>query len=290
MKIKLLFISVFVSFTSLAAQTVIPAVYNNSVVADGVVSAGEWGQSSSLTIAAPGNTITYKVAYDANKLYVLCYGKLESANALFPEVLLDVNNSKSSTWENDDWWFHVSATDCESQGVYGSYTNCAVTQPNWIGMPNFSPGLPNTDTVEIAISWTKINFDPQSGNDLGVSLLCTNTFNAWHIWPTGSNRNNPSTWGILDFNVVTTGVSEAGRDNGIEVFPNPISNGDFYLTIKGASPAAYATVVDLSGRTIRQLNPGENRIALDGIEKGVYQIIVNDVAKGITYQGKLIVR
>src|SRR5688572_2663346 len=127
MKAKLLSTLVLVFFlrtyVCLAQTFIIPE--GTTPVMDGAVNSGEWSDADSVTINISAS-VECKVLFkhDCSNLYLAYLDNLESMAALFPEVLIDVNNSKSASWEADDWWFHVSATDCYYQGAYAVYSNC----------------------------------------------------------------------------------------------------------------------------------------------------------------------
>ena len=284
-----LFFALLITFASpSASQTVIPAIYAQDIVTDGIITVNEWLSSSTISISAPGNSIKVHVAYDSLYLYVLYYGKLESANTLFPELLLDINNSKSNAWENDDWWFHVSATDCENQGAYGVYTNCAVTQTHWIGAPNFNVGPPITDTVEMAIEWSKIGFDPFSGNDLGISLLASNTANLWYGWPATYNRNNPSSWGILDFTVNLTGIKNSLSQEEFIIYPNPSA---CTVTFNNLSAHIEGTlhIVNILGETVYQEQIRSTKFEMEFNTKGVFEASFIDKSGKVISRKKLLI-
>ncbi len=94
------------------------------VTIDGVLQQPEWKNAKKTTIgvnATDSVQVLYK--HDNNAMYFAFTGKLESAMALFPEVLTDGENKGGANWVSGQWWFHVSATDCENNGGYGVYTN-----------------------------------------------------------------------------------------------------------------------------------------------------------------------
>lgn len=159
-------------------QPIITFPNSTSPQIDGALLAEEWSDAATVDIRINTNE-TVKVYYKASNdtLYFAFTGHLESGNVRFPEICLDTGNDKTDVWDTNDWWFHVSASDCDHHGAPGVYTNCAPQQEDWLGMPNITQGLPWTDTVEIAIPLTKLNISPE--DTFGIAFNVTNTFNTW---------------------------------------------------------------------------------------------------------------
>ena len=194
-----------------------------SVTVDGTLHATEWQVAQRLFIRnGMGDSIAIQLKHDGNNLHVAFIGNLESANALFPEVLIDPQLSRSNTWMAGQWWLHVSATDCEHNGgAYGVYDNCRLVQPDWEGAPNFVSGAPFTDTVEMKIPFIKIAFDPSVQDTMGLAFVATNTFSAWHIWPGSADRNVPATWSMAVISRPAAAVGGSAGSDAMKVFPNP---------------------------------------------------------------------
>ncbi len=231
-----------------AAAQVYTIPYNNAVVTtDGIINATEWGNAAKNTIpvsATDSVTVWYK--HDYNALYFAFAGKLESANTLFPEVLLDPQFVKGASWASGQWWFHVSATDCENNGAYGVYTNCAVTQPGWQGIPNFSPGSPLTDTVELKIPFSKLSINPFLKDTIGMSFVATNTASIFKLFPASADRNKPDTWGKFLIGKWPVSV-EAGAYKEVHIYPNPALD---KLTITSCTGCTRYSIIDMTGRTL----------------------------------------
>lgn len=250
--------------------------YGKSILVDGLISLGEWDDADSVHIINNNQKTTVKYKHDSLNLYFVYLGHLESAGHV-PELVLDLNNDKSSTWLADDWWFHVSATDCESQGVPNNYNNCQVIQPGWEGVPNMTSGPPFTDTIEIKITFTKVGISLY--DTIGIAFDVTNTYNEWIFWPSGANINNPSTWAIAYFcKNPSLGIRYPFMSKKITSnYPNPFH---FTTTISfSLFYTEYVTlqVFDIFGREIAtlvdgELNPGEHSVVFDAKElpSGVY--------------------
>jgi hypothetical protein len=191
---KQLFCFYLMTGVLLNAQTPFCIPYGNASVIDGHITAGEWSDADSVEIIINASQkVMVKYKHDNANFYFVFLKNLESAMRM-PEVVMDINNSKSATWQSDDWWFHVSGTDCESNGSPNNYSNCQPVQPGWEGVPNMSSGPPYTDTVEIRISFTKVGLTLPTHSVIGLAFDVTNTFSAWNFWPSGANINSPATW------------------------------------------------------------------------------------------------
>ena len=110
----------------LFTQTSIP--FGSTPTIDGEIASGEWDDTESLVINPDGVVSSeIHIKHDGENLYVAFMGAFGSS-FFFPEILVDPDNSKATGWEQDDWWFHVSATDCESQSAPSVYDNCLLEQ------------------------------------------------------------------------------------------------------------------------------------------------------------------
>jgi hypothetical protein len=171
--------------------------------------------------------VMVKYKHDNANFYFVFLKNLESAMRM-PEVVMDINNSKSATWQSDDWWFHVSGTDCESNGSPNNYSNCQPVQPGWEGVPNMSSGPPYTDTVEIRISFTKVGLTLPTHSVIGLAFDVTNTFSAWNFWPSGANINSPATWATAIL-CAPSWLHEISGNYGIHIYPNPSQKDMLYF-------------------------------------------------------------
>jgi hypothetical protein len=95
----------------------------------------------------------------------------------------------------DDWWFHVSATDCEARGTYFVWDDCSVVQSDWQGVPNFASGPDPVplDTFEIEIPFDKIGII--LGDTIGIGFDVEYVPTEYGFWPEGMTMESPATWG-----------------------------------------------------------------------------------------------
>jgi len=289
MKLKLKFMNtkfkiliIFLCWTTIAkTQTTICIPNGSSVNIDGIISNNEWQDADSLFLGTGSQTkVLYK--HDNNNLLVAFVGNLQSASR-FPEILIDINNDKNSSWQADDWWFHVSAQDCEYQGQYGNYNNCAIVRPNWSAVKNMASGPPSPpyiDTIEVKIPFNTLNINLNSVDSIGLSFMVTNTVNSWIHWPAGADRNLPSTWGAAIFDCVINSLQDHGKSNieYIKISPNP-TDGILQLKFTDKIPTDEFTmyIYDDTGKKVIQKTFNESvvsdiEIDLTGISGGTYLI------------------
>jgi len=180
------------------AQEIFNLNFGGPITPDGIISATEWKDADSLEIPAPTSQ-PIKVYFKHDGDYFLAAFVLSNITTneyKIPEVLFDTQNDKGEIWHYDDWWFHVSAQDCQGVGEYDVWDNCAVEQPDWWGVPNFGFGTaPPIDTIELKIPWSKLNL--QTGDTIGFA------FNFWIsddlrlYWPESADIDTPATWATV---------------------------------------------------------------------------------------------
>lgn len=162
-----------------------------SIIADGINSENEWIDAQKIQIKiSESSKIDVMLKHDNENILILF--NLYSSG-LFPEILFDVNNDKTTEWNSDDWWFHISASDCSSKGKRNDYSNCEVEQPDWTAVPNYPAYVQgNVDKIEVIIPFSKLGINLSS--QFGMAVLVTNLNNTRKYWPPDSNAGNPSSW------------------------------------------------------------------------------------------------
>lgn len=274
---KQIYIFLVISLFSgkLCAQTLEFPLDTNMVTVDGIMQPSEWSNAETVMIGV--NTVdNIQVMYkhDNTAMHFAFTGKLESANMLFPEVLIDPQNIGGSSWSIGQWWFHVSATDCENDTAYGMYSNCMAVQPDWEGAPNFTPGNPMTDTVEISIPFSKIGFDPATMDTMGMVMMVTNTSTAFHTYPGTADKDVPDTWTKATFSKVPAAIpNNKGKKSNHSIYPNPA--GDI-LYISGMRGDAVASVIDMQGNIFAHQRSvsASSKISVRELPPGIYIIEV----------------
>ncbi len=219
-----LFVIVYCFTINLFAEESIEIPFGNPINIDGGFSYNEWSEADSIKInlqTGPKITVFYK--HDNTNLYLAYCSNIYSLyNVRCPEALFDINNDKSNEWMNDDWWFHVSATDCYSQGKYGDYSTCKLVQPDWEANNLVDSNF--RDTIEVIIPFTTLGIETNGVVKTGICFLGTDTHNMWEYWPIGANKSNPNTWAeaTIDFN--TSAIETPEQNNNLSIIPNPATN------------------------------------------------------------------
>lgn len=260
------------------AQHIVFPLDTNSIITDGVLHTQEWQHAAIAAIAVSGtDTVYVRYQHDNMAMHFAFTGRLESANALFPEVLTDGANVGGANWVNGQWWFHVSAADCDNSGGYGVYNNCLATQPDWKGGPNFTPGMPITDTVEITIPFAKAGFNTATMDTMGIAFLVTNTATIFKLFPTAADRNQPATWAKAMFSKVPANIGVPTYAEEIVLCPNPARE---QLYIDGLTIGSPVNITDATGRLCAAIVATEPKqmISLHAWSSGIYIIEVANAA------------
>lgn len=256
----------------------------STVTVDGQVNASEWQHADSVKIGlSPTDTVTAFFKHDMQNIYFAFCGPMESysLSALFPEVLFDPQLAKGSSWQSGQWWFHVSATDCENNGGYGIYNNCQIVQPDWEGAPNQIPGPPDTDSIEMKIPYSKIGFNAVTQYDMGLAFVLTNTNDLYYTWPPTADKDVPSTWSKAQIIKFPVGTENVDGNKQLHVYPNPAND---KLSIAGIDKGGYVKLIDALGKVVKSayLTVSNNTIDVSNISNGVYQLQLIDDGAIIT--------
>jgi len=262
------------------AQTTINFPCGTTPTIDGVLNPNEWNDADTIEINGL-NTIQVYFKHDDNNLYFAFDGPLESSNVRFPEIMFDLNNDKTNIWQMDDWWFHVSATDCEYQGQPANYDSCSLVRPNWTAVSNILPGGGITDFIEIQIPLSTLGLDLANIDTIGIAFNVTNTFNVWEYWPAGADINQPSTWANATVLCQPLDYPKIKEINNILIFPNP-TTGQFSVKIDNQLLGSIISldIVNMAGQVIlsRSFSDSKDEIGNDlnfNLNSGVYCIRFN---------------
>lgn len=197
---------------------------------DGVFRPSEWQDAAIVELSTADERVEVRVhlIHDEEQLYVAFQtGENSDRELVIPEVLIDPDNAKHAEWGDDDWWFHVSAQNCDCRGGYDDYMQCALTRPGWLGRPNCAPDPHSVrlDAIEMRISLSMVPLS--SGSPFGLAL----EVNAWPsdtrgYWPAGASIESPVTWGEA---VLLGSGSNACREallEGSDPFARPVSTAE----------------------------------------------------------------
>jgi len=171
------------------------------VKVDGNVSPGEWDDAASIPIVVePGWQVRVRLKHDDENLYFLFSGLRHRNQRMFPELFIDPQNSRTSKWEEGQWWLHVSYNLCEGDGEPNIYRRagvflCAHEKPGWEAT---NPPASDTNDVEIRVSYLKLRIKPTTGQYLGLAVAVTDAKGdanqKWFFWPSTAKVESPNTW------------------------------------------------------------------------------------------------
>ena len=171
--------------------------HGSGITVDGQLQPAEWSDASTVTLSIDGIVdVTVMIKHDgANLLSAYSYSYIGQPGLCMPEIFIDTDNDKNANWQTDDWWFHVSASDCEARGTYGVYNDCSVVQPDWQAVPNFpmTPNPPPLDTFEVSIPLAKLGVG--TGSTVGIAFRVEWVPTMFGYWPSSASPDSPATWG-----------------------------------------------------------------------------------------------
>jgi hypothetical protein len=169
---------------------------------DGKIQPGEWDDAQFVEIAvAPDWVVKVGAKYGAEDLNFVFEAVKHGKKRLFPEILLDPKNLKSADWRSGIWWFHISGNLCEGNGEPNVYEKrgvfqCAHIKPGWDGN---NPPMPDTDVVEVSVSFKKLGIQPERGASIGIAFDMTDATEdrkqKFFYWPSNASISSPATWG-----------------------------------------------------------------------------------------------
>ena len=173
--------------------------WGSAPVIDGVFRPSEWEGAAIVELSANDGTIGVRVhvVHDEERLYFAFeFDENPGGKVIAPEIYIDADNGKTNDWASDDWWFHVSAKDCDAHGGFGSAGECAEARVLWTACPNYRPVNPpiplEAIEIEIPIDVVQVGVGKQFG--LALAGLCWPGDTQAH-WPEGASIEHPATWG-----------------------------------------------------------------------------------------------
>lgn len=257
---------------------------------DGIISNGEWDDAGMVSIAVNAYwTIDAYYKHGDSSLFFAFTGLVGMYGQRYPDVMLDLNNDKSTTWQADDWWFHASYNDCEGHGNYNVWASCQPTHPGWWAN-NFPLGQPGN--IEIGISYSKIGLLPFTRDTIGISLEVSDTYTNYHYFPNGSDIGDPSTWAVGVIDGTTSGIREYGKKIHVLVFLNPSMTQATFSFPNPENTHHGLTIFNANGQIVREINniTGEEiTVNLSGWIKGLYFFNLYN-KNGNTGHGKFFIR
>jgi len=262
---------------SLSAQTTFTIPCGTTPNIDGIFEASEWEDADTTIISkSTSQKVTVYMKHDTTNLYFAFTGPMYSTPSYnYPEIILDINNNKSETWDNNDFWFHVSMQDCWGNGDPYVWSTCSPTNANWVGVPNFSSS--STDTVEMKIPYNTVSLtDTIEIDTIGIGFMMFDGQNVYKITPTTSAINNPSSWGNAFITScsnpppISTGIHSLSV-NELKIYPNPSKNEIYF---DGTYEISEISIFDSVGKQV--LKSDVKVVNISSLKNGIYIAEVSD--------------
>jgi len=163
---------------------------------DGRVELAEWCDASGVRFCADDDfEVRVLFKHDATFLYfAFVYGENAAGMLVMPEIAIDPTLDRGTAWAADDWWFHVSGSDCEAKGRFDVYLACAIDHGDWSGVPNFalSDNPPPINQFEIRIPLGKLGLSV--GDSIGIAFSVLYGADRRSTWPFAASFEAPATW------------------------------------------------------------------------------------------------
>lgn len=168
-----------------------------SIVFDGIIENKEWDDASIFTFKQNEflNAKVFIKHDNQNLLILYLYNNQKDSTYYLPEFFIDTKLNKSKTWEEDDYWFHVSAQDCYSIGKREDYSKCSTADQIWKATPNYPFGneFKKIDAFEISVPFELLNI--KSGQRIGICFSIAIYPEEMRLnYPNNSNEDIPETW------------------------------------------------------------------------------------------------
>ena len=164
---------------------------------DGVISPGEWEDARTAEIAIAADwTVRVFYKHDETNLYFAFTNPINPAGLeMYAEVFLDLNNDKSASWKQDDWWLHAGHGECDGKGTHSTWENCSPEKIGW-SANKYSMNPPGA--MEFRVEYEKLGLVPGETKTIGIAFNLVDGYSippARHFWPASVQLDNPSTWG-----------------------------------------------------------------------------------------------
>jgi hypothetical protein len=184
----------------------LPIPFGPAATIDGEVSPSEWAAANLVTFLfedALGDSVTANVwlMHDGGTLQAAyVFERTNEDIFLAPELFLDTDNDRSPTLRSDDWWFHVSGSNCAAAGGYDDYSTCTM-DADWETGPRPSQREEGKqlDVFEVRIPFSKLGLATGSEIGLGFRVMhSAQVSGEWIIrttfWPLQGSPDSPATW------------------------------------------------------------------------------------------------
>jgi hypothetical protein len=171
---------------------------------DGEISPGEWASARAIRLSfenAPSSSVTVDVRlmHDGAGLQVVYQFEAAAGILLAPELFLDTAHDRGPSLRNDDFWFHLSGSDCSNRGAYDDYSTCTMSAW-WETGPRPHERLDREVRVfELRIPFSGLGV--ATGSEIGIAIRIMHTARVadeWvtgtFFWPLNGSPDSPDSW------------------------------------------------------------------------------------------------
>jgi hypothetical protein len=171
---------------------------------DGTFTADEWQGAASVSFSFQnqlGDSLRVDVwlQHDGDALEVAYVFQAPDSASVSPEIFIDTDFDRSPSLQADDYWFHLSGSDCTAVGAYDDYSGC-VMRAWWASAPPPEDRLGGmVRTFEMRVPLQRL--DLATGSELGLAFRMMHAVQVsgeWVVdtdfWPSAGSPDNPSTW------------------------------------------------------------------------------------------------
>ncbi|HEX6428122.1 MAG TPA: sugar-binding protein [Niastella sp.] len=260
-----------------------------TITIDGVVNEAAWKLNNSITkniIGTLNNTATFGALWDNNNLYIAAKVLDNNLNNDSPdswnndgiEVFIDANNNKGATYDGND-----------NQFIKGWNSSTLFSKVSVNGVQHAWAAISGGYTVEISIPWSQLGITPATGTQIGFDIANDDDDSggdrdAQGVWKgTVNNYQSTAAFGTLVLDnaaaaLVNNLIAESLRtatmvETGIQVVPNPVSNGSATVVVSGISETGTINIFDLTGHLVYTTKGGLRiPLHLQALPKGLYMV------------------
>ena len=260
-----------------------------TITIDGVVNETNWKLNNSITknvIGTLNNTVTFGALWDNNNLYIAAKVLDATLNNDSPdswnndgiELFIDANNNKGATYDGND-----------NQFIKGWNSSTIFSKVAVNGVQHAWAAISGGYTIELSIPWSQLGITPAAGKQIGFDKANDDDDNggdrdAQGVWKgTVNNYQSTAAFGTLVLdniaptlvnNLVEQSLGTASTsETGIQVIPNPVSNGSATVVVWGTSETGTINIFDMAGHLV-YTTKGALRIPLhlQALPKGLYMV------------------
>jgi len=216
--------AVLVLSSFLAGASPLEIPLGSAPVIDGAFEPAEWSGARTVDFTANQGVVEIRahLVHDGEQLYVAFeYTANPDSELIMPGILIGADNEKTAYWEDDNWWFHVSAQNCDARASTTTTGDAAQRVQPGSAARTSRPASPLFHLMRSRSGFPSAWSGSLRSGPFGFSL----TVDAWPsdtrgYWPVGTSIESPATWGeaILLEQTVAQIAFGSDRDESVEIY------------------------------------------------------------------------